>query len=509
MHARVPGRGVVVAIRRLLENAELGLRLCSEVPPERLERRVAWVVSNELIDPTPYLSGGELLLLTGMGLNIRDERSWDAYVERLVDAGVAAVALHTGIAHPAVPRALRDCATGRGLPLLEVPQHVPAHALQRFVAEVLRQDRSHGQDAAWRVAAQLAHAAAAGAELDQLLRVLAEAIGIGCEAAVLDGNGELLAASGTGPRAPGAARAREGEQPLLLPITGLPSHALVVTDAGRHRFGAEQLEPVVAVLSLYLERSLAEPRRSVSWLAGLEEQLAGWESPAAAIARSLAEAGLPLPAPLSLALARVEPGGPYEAYTVRLLLSDLFGTVRVAARAGHVFALLCDARSGPTEDGAAAAVHEAVALFRARRPALPIVFTAPCTDAEQLRAAYLTARALLPRLDGPARARSLDLLGVVGSAAPPGAQSAAVRFLQPLVDHDARFGSGLLPTLRAYIAHDGRPGMTAAALHVHRNTLGYRLDQIETKLGVSLSSVAGLASCLLALQLADGAGPPD
>jgi purine catabolism regulator len=49
--------------------------------------------------------------------------------------------------------------------------------------------------------------------------------------------------------------------------------------------------------------------------------------------------------------------------------------------------------------------------------------------------------------------------------------------LGPLLRHDARSATPLLPTLRAFIEHGGRLRETAAEIYVHRNTLAYRLDR--------------------------------
>ncbi|MCC5784817.1 hypothetical protein CRM73_18055, partial [Kocuria sp. CCUG 69068] len=48
---------------------------------------VSWVVTSELADPTPYLEGGEVLLLTGLHTSAR-AHSWTEYVRRLTDRGV-------------------------------------------------------------------------------------------------------------------------------------------------------------------------------------------------------------------------------------------------------------------------------------------------------------------------------------------------------------------------------------------------------------------------------------
>ncbi|HXC45788.1 MAG TPA: PucR family transcriptional regulator ligand-binding domain-containing protein, partial [Solirubrobacteraceae bacterium] len=46
--------------------SELGLELLSG--QEAAETQIRWVHATELVDPTPWLSGGELLLTTGIQL---------------------------------------------------------------------------------------------------------------------------------------------------------------------------------------------------------------------------------------------------------------------------------------------------------------------------------------------------------------------------------------------------------------------------------------------------------
>lgn len=57
----------------------------------------------------------------------------------------------------------------------------------------------------------------------------------------------------------------------------------------------------------------------------------------------------------------------------------------------------------------------------------------------------------------------------------------------------------LMETLEAYFAHDFDIMKTAASMHLHHNTLRYRLGRIETSLGQSLRHPATVASLHLAL----------
>ena len=79
---------------------ELGLSLAAG--RESAEAPIRWVHISELLDPTPWMSGGELLLTTGIQLTDPDEQR--AFVQRLVDHHVAGVGFGVGFRardHPA------------------------------------------------------------------------------------------------------------------------------------------------------------------------------------------------------------------------------------------------------------------------------------------------------------------------------------------------------------------------------------------------------------------------
>lgn len=71
--------------------------------------------------------------------------------------------------------------------------------------------------------------------------------------------------------------------------------------------------------------------------------------------------------------------------------------------------------------------------------------------------------------------------------------------LRPLADRDARRGTELVPTLRAFLEHHGHWESAAASLGVHRHTLRNRVARAEEILEVDLSSAHVRAELLLAL----------
>ena len=80
------------------------------------------------------------------------------------------------------------------------------------------------------------------------------------------------------------------------------------------------------------------------------------------------------------------------------------------------------------------------------------------------------------------------------------------RPLQVLAAHDPH---GLLQrTLAVWLAHDAQPGATARALHIHRNTLDYRLQRIGTLCELDPGRLDDRLLLYVALQLHAGARAP-
>src|SRR4051794_21896930 len=82
------------------------LRLSVLTGQDRLDTSVRWAHASELADPTPYLDGGELLLVTALKLDAEDPVSMRDYVRRLTDKGVVGLGFAAGVNYEKVPDAL-------------------------------------------------------------------------------------------------------------------------------------------------------------------------------------------------------------------------------------------------------------------------------------------------------------------------------------------------------------------------------------------------------------------
>ncbi len=113
---------------------ELDLELLSG--QEAAKAHVRWVHSTELLDPTPWLRGGELLLTTG--LQLEGAKAQRELVARLAEHEIAGLGFGTGFAHKRLPAALADEARKRAFPLFEVPYELPFIAItERAFAQLL------------------------------------------------------------------------------------------------------------------------------------------------------------------------------------------------------------------------------------------------------------------------------------------------------------------------------------------------------------------------------------
>ena len=123
-----------LTVESLIE--ELGLELAAG--HEAAAAHVRWVHSTELLDPTPWLRGGELLLTTGMQLT--EAKAQRERIERLADHHIAGLGFGTGFAHKRLPAALVSAARARGFPLFEVPYELPFIAItERAFAQLVNE----------------------------------------------------------------------------------------------------------------------------------------------------------------------------------------------------------------------------------------------------------------------------------------------------------------------------------------------------------------------------------
>ena len=178
---------LVLALRDLLRDLDIRL-VAGEAG---LDRPVRWVHISELADPTPWLSGGELLLTTGM--NLTDPAAQRAFIERLAGHDLAGLGLGVGFAHPETPDGLREAAAELGFPLFEVPYDTPFIAITEKAFSHLVNEQYAVLQRALSAHERLERIVLSEQGLEGVTAALAELIG--GTAMVFDARGETLARS--------------------------------------------------------------------------------------------------------------------------------------------------------------------------------------------------------------------------------------------------------------------------------------------------------------------------
>ncbi|HEY2161989.1 MAG TPA: PucR family transcriptional regulator ligand-binding domain-containing protein, partial [Solirubrobacteraceae bacterium] len=175
----------MLTVRELVNGLEVRL-LAGE---EGLDLPVRWVHISELADPTPWLSGGELLLTTGMGLEDPGEQR--EFATRLADHQLAGLGFGTGFEHDTVPEPLLEVARARGFPVFEVPYELPFIAVTEAAFAKLVNEQYAVLRRALVAQERLERIVLSERGLDALAGSIATLLG--ASVLVLDGRGEPLA----------------------------------------------------------------------------------------------------------------------------------------------------------------------------------------------------------------------------------------------------------------------------------------------------------------------------
>ncbi|WP_337993526.1 PucR family transcriptional regulator [Arthrobacter agilis] len=479
----------------------LQLRLHTPSSAERLGWDISWCAPAETIDPTPFLSDNVLLLTNGIGLNIEDQRTWSAYVERLVRVRVAAIAFGTGAAHRLIPPGLVRAATDLDVPLLEIPQSVPFLQVHRHVTNVLQIERYTAVNKSWELAQECAQLAASGAHLQAILDACASAVQ--GHLAIVDAAGAVIARSpstaGLSATDLAASQVGNGSGSIPLPMGTGDSFHLVVRHAVTDHPSETLLAPATSILAVQLQAALHTTTHKEQELEVLLDQVPDWAGVALEeFTVSFRATGLDVEAPTLVLAAATRRRDLANAWWVRLLLQSRFCDVRVHVHSGVLYALAQGPLEGLDED---AATEDFLAACVRDLPSQPLVVAGPCRTIDELRLGAHQAGGMVGSLRAPTRAPHLGIRTLIASTASSGARAAAERLLAPVIAYDAAHTVNLLGTLEAFLENDALPSRSSAHLFIHRNTLAQRLKKVESLLQLSLSTLEGQATCLMALQI--------
>lgn len=492
-------------IADLLAADSLQLRLHTPSTAERLSQEISWCAPTEVMDPTPFLSPNVLLLTNGIGLIVEDDRTWSAYVERLVNAQVAAIAFGTGAAHRLVPPGLIRAAAEQELPLLEIPRVVPFLQVHRHVVNVLQAEFFAATTRSWELAETCAELAASGRGLAEILGALADETG--AELAIFDVSGAAIAGSPEGSTWTRtdlegvAAGRRDGVVPL--PMGGGESFHLVARGSSVEHPVATLLGPAASIIAVQLQTALNSASHKERELEQLLDMVPDWNGVALEeFSRTFSATGLDSAAETYVITAAAGHSNLSHAWRLRLILQELFAEVRLVVRSETLIAF-AQTPVLPDEGGDAVVVDVLFTRIRREMPHQPLVLKGPCGSVDEFRLSVFQASALVATATKPTLAPELAIGALVASSVTRGARASAQKLLAPVIAYDREHAGHLLQTLRAYLAHDCQPSRACASLFIHRNTLGQRLAKLERLLKLRLNTLEGQATCLMALRIVE------
>ncbi|MGW2345927.1 PucR family transcriptional regulator [Streptomyces sp. NPDC001661] len=483
-----------------------------------LDRAVRWVHVAEAADVGVMLSGGEMILTTGV-LLADDERLQAEYIDSLHRAEAAALVLGLGRAFPSSPEGMRRAAERHGLPMVVLHRPFPFAELTEEVQSRLVRRKFAAVSLSEGIRTALNSLITSGAPLQALLDEIAAHSG--CPVVLANLAHRVLATAGEHPsvddvlrdwdriaRQPGGT---DGEGWIRAELGGRGERWGSVVLCGHRGDGASgRLLADRAAEALVLHHLLAgsgpswEEQSARCLLADL---LAG-DAPARLLPRARA-AGLPVNRRTFLPLV-VRDTSPAQLDRLLRLLGLTGLVAELAERSTAV--LLSLARD---QAPAALAAHFAERLRAETGDARALVAAGPAGTAwedvpEALREALHVADAATgapPGLPPVVRMGDVRLRGLVRQLRDdPRVQAFSERELDAiLASEDA---AELLPVLRAYLTTGRNKSRTARLTHMSRPALYRRLESIEKLLGVDLDDFEQAASVHLALLAHDAQSGP-
>lgn len=490
------GGGVPITVGELLEMPHLRLSLHSG--GSGLDRTVSWTHTTDLPEPWRWVAGGELLMTNGMSMP-RTASGQEQLLRELVEHGAAALAIGAEMYAPPLTKRLRSVSDELSFPVLWVAFPMPFVSISRTVAEATLLEQSQRLIRTERIyrALQLVSADKEG------LRVLTGALSreLNCPVMICDRrSGGLWTGDDTlesdvrdavreqrgRPRA-GVMASRLSEDRRVL-MTTLPTQAdamLVCLPRIDSEPDTILLQHAATVCALGISQALLtieHERRGGAEM--LVQILDGYFSPAT-IEERFAERGIDEAAAVVVA-ARSTDGVALRDMHLQLWRSD---TPHLTVhRTGLALSVVS---------------HESLDRYvEAVGGAARIGVSEPLGVATRIGEAEKEARWAQDAAEerSVARVRYAEAAPALGPRTPDEAEAFVRRVLQGVLGRPVPERDELMSTLASFLEHDRSWQRTAQALHVHRQTVLYRIRKVEQLTGLSATRTADIATLWVAMR---------
>jgi PucR family transcriptional regulator, purine catabolism regulatory protein len=512
-----PDRMATLTVDKLV--ADLGLELAAG--RARAGNSVRWVHISGEVDPTPWLSGGELLLTSGTQLLGDDDRA--RFIDRLAAHELAGVGIGLGESAPGAPPALLEHADRAGLPLFEVPYSMPFITITETAMARLVNERYEILRRGVDVQQALENLVLEGRGLGEIAATIGTAVD--GAVAILDVAGGPLACHDPGWLLGPAALASVGAQvvarecdprPFIATDPDLPSGAFarpVMQPSGRRprawivaltedgRLGELMrlvIGQAVSIVGLELGRDghASETERQLTRQVMLYAQ---GDSDPGALAKGLEAFGIE--GDVCVLIFEL-PGGASPERDLQAALAAERLCAAVATQPIDGRELLCAIVEPGDRDPleVAAAARAALGADLGREPG---VAASRSGGTAHLARAFREAGWAL-RATGGEGVGSWQNLGpeslLLSIDDPEVLRLYRDRLLGPIESQEPVYAAELLRSLETFIALNGQWERAAKQLHCHRHTLRYRIEKIEGLTGRDLAAATDRIEFWLALR---------
>ncbi|MCW2132220.1 PucR family transcriptional regulator [Arthrobacter sp. VKM Ac-2550] len=465
---------MAVSLASLLAKKSLHLRVVGKATGNP-DAAITWVATTELEDPLPFLSGGEVVLTTG--LRQKTAAAQRRFVARVHEAGVVAIGFALGLSHSKVPPAFLNQADELNLPVFEIPYETPFVAISRMVADAISADHYRKLERLLSDHQALSASLLGGGGLPALLRTLAGMVGTDVE---LSQYGAVLFSTGAG---------TTGSWNKVPIATGLKDRCTLALAEPYERNAI--IDYAQSMISLELSNQ-AKHRTAQRNAAGQILQ---------DIVRGTLHG--------QDATLRLNTIGVDTARRQLVMLVQTATGQRPALRTLPLPAAFEGTATGLVDDRLVLVVQDAESGERLGEELSSYLYDAGLTatvgvggsyaQPNGLRWSYFEAKEALThgaRLNVPQRLSLTSLL--MASEDVPLADLAA-EALDPLSEFDAAHDAQLMSTLETYLELNGSVAAVAETLGLHRNSVRYRLAQIIELTGYDPASTADRVHLWLAL----------
>lgn len=497
-----------------------------------------WVEPSELADPTPYLLDGEFVLTAGLPFldDGGSREGADAYVRRLVGAGVAALGFGLEPYFDAVPDHVQAACRTHQLTLVQIPSSVPFAAIGLEFSQLLESGNARVFRHLADTNRQLMRAVLSARPEHELLSALAQRVPVWAQLFGADGRVRArAAAAGTGATRPGAAVEPSTLQPMLKRLLAGNGPRVetdsLPADGSALVFGyplRSTRDATLGALILGTDKPLTPAQNSVvSSVVGLLELLVRQRTSGSLAPSQLATALLLHPESLATGSTR-------QLNVLKdLLAQSVAGTRSGALRV--VQGVRADGSEPASADGPVRELLQWRRLFDTKMVELTdygfaavtrlkvddsllheveglgwrLVVGDP-TDMAGLPAAYQRAAALRARVNASGESVRVDditwsVTGLLGRGA---GTMLAARLLEPVLAQEPERRSSQLTVLKSWLGENGNWDATAKVLGMHRNSVRRQINALAELLAMDLGSAQVRAELWIALQYVDDAEGP-